>query len=514
MATRAIAKTEKPPDHSLRGVLIVGLAVLVLLALLPVGLFYGWDAFQRERHRYWNRMPPNVSVAGLEVGGKALDEAAAMLSEVSDTYTDRSLILTDSQRRWSVAYGEIGAGIDIAATVEAAYDVGRTGDVWQQLTDWLTYHELEPVVSVDVTQARAFLEALAPEVDVPPIAASVRLENGAVTVVPGEPGRRLDIEATLAALTTLPTDQENVEVSLIFETVAPVTPDVATVEAEVEALLARPLTLTAYDVLIGETLRWDLHREEIAPWLRLEENDAGEATVDVAPEAVRAMLVELATQLGDGRGFRFEEATEQVLATFNAGGGDVALYLTHPERTYTVQSGDTLSIIGARFGMPPGLIAETNPDIDPNVLRPGQRIIIPSQDVLTPYLPVPGKKIVIDLDAQQMRVYEQGRLLHEWATSTGMAESPTHRGVFQILSKEERAYGSQWELWMPYFMAIYRAGGDVYNGIHELPILANGQRLWAGALGRPASYGCVILGIPQAETLYHWAEVGVLVVIE
>jgi lipoprotein-anchoring transpeptidase ErfK/SrfK len=98
--------------------------------------------------------------------------------------------------------------------------------------------------------------------------------------------------------------------------------------------------------------------------------------------------------------------------------------------------------------------------------------------------------------------------------STGMADSPTHRGVFQILSKEENAYGSQWDLWMPYFMAIYRAGGDVYNGIHELPILASGQRLWAGALGRPASYGCVILGIPQAETLYQWAEVGVIVVIE
>jgi hypothetical protein len=29
---------------------------------------------------------------------------------------------------------------------------------------------------------------------------------------------------------------------------------------------------------------------------------------------------------------------------------------------------------------------------------------------------------------------------------------------------------------MPFFVAVYPAGGGVENGFHELPILANGQR--------------------------------------
>ncbi|MFN2136546.1 MAG: hypothetical protein ACK2UK_11365 [Candidatus Promineifilaceae bacterium] len=33
-------------------------------------------------------------------------------------------------------------------------------------------------------------------------------------------------------------------------------------------------------------------------------------------------------------------------------------------------------------------------------------------------------------------------------------------------------------------------------------------------MGHPASFGCIILGIPEAETLYNWVEVGVVVVIE
>ena len=514
MAANAMATVGNKQNHRATGFLTVGLAALLLLALLPLGLFYGWDAFQRERHRYWGKIPPNVAIAGMELGGKAPGEAAAMLDDISGRYAERPLVVSDGERRWSVTYGAIGAGVDVAATVEAAQDIGRTGDVWQQVIDWLTYHEMSPIISVDTEKARIFLEQLATEVDVAPVEASVQLENGEVVVVPGTPGRALDVESTLAALAGLPANPEGAEIQLVFETVAPVTPDLAAIEAEVEALLARPLTLTAYDVFADETLHWTLGRGEIASWLRLQENDAGEVVVVIAPEALQATLTDLARQLGDGRGFRLDEATAQVLDAFNAGGGEVALYLTHPERMYTVQFGDTLSSIAAQFGMPPGLVAEANSNIDPNALHPGQQIIIPSQDVLTPYPPVPGKKIVIDLSAQRMRIYEHDQLLHDWVISTGMADSPTHRGTFQILSKEEHAYGSQWDLWMPHFMAIYRAGGDVYNGIHELPILASGQRLWAGALGRPASYGCVILGIPQAETLYQWAEVGVIVVIE
>jgi lipoprotein-anchoring transpeptidase ErfK/SrfK len=51
------------------------------------------------------------------------------------------------------------------------------------------------------------------------------------------------------------------------------------------------------------------------------------------------------------------------------------------------------------------------------------------------------------------------------------------------------------------------------NGIHGLPTLSNGRRLWAGNLGRPVSYGCIILDLPAAEWLYDWAQNGVVVEI-
>jgi len=275
-----------------------------------------------------------------------------------------------------------------------------------------------------------------------------------------------------------------------------VEPDTADITTQAEALLARSVTLTAYDVLTDQTLTWTLTREMLATWLHLIPGPDGKPLVDANLYAIRDSLVALAEALGDGRGFRYDEAAQQVFDVFDAGGGTVTLYLTHPERTYTVESGDTLTSLSAKFGMPSGLVAEANPGIDYNRLSVGQQIIIPSQDILTPYMPVPGKRIVVNLDEQRVRVYENGALLYDWPTSTGIATSPTHRGTFQVLSKNEKAYASQWDLWMPYFLAVYPAGGGVENGFHELPILANGQRLWAGSLGRPASFGCIILGIP------------------
>ena len=121
---------------------------------------------------------------------------------------------------------------------------------------------------------------------------------------------------------------------------------------------------------------------------------------------------------------------------------------------------------------------------------------------------------VVDISEQQLNAYEGDALVYSFKASTGIASSPTIPGVFQILSKEEEAYASSWDLWMPHFMGIYRTGPDFTNGIHGLPTLSSGTRLWEGYLGSPISYGCVVVGLNEAAQLYKWTELGTLVVIQ
>jgi tetratricopeptide (TPR) repeat protein len=128
--------------------------------------------------------------------------------------------------------------------------------------------------------------------------------------------------------------------------------------------------------------------------------------------------------------------------------------------------------------------------------------------LLTPPTPTPvPKRIEIFIGQQRMYVYEGDRMMWNWVISTGEPGRDTRTGHFKVLDKIPNAYASRWDLQMPHWLGIYYVGASE-NGIHALPILSNGQRLWAGFLGQRVSYGCVILGVEEARWLYEWAELG------
>ena len=120
--------------------------------------------------------------------------------------------------------------------------------------------------------------------------------------------------------------------------------------------------------------------------------------------------------------------------------------------------------------------------------------------------------ILVDISEQHMYIYENDQLLYSFVASTGI-NNGTRTGLFHVQSKIPNAYGSTWNIWMPNWLGIYWSGG-LENGIHALPILPNGAELWAGYLGHPISYGCVVLGSYEASLLYDWATIGTPVEIQ
>lgn len=146
---------------------------------------------------------------------------------------------------------------------------------------------------------------------------------------------------------------------------------------------------------------------------------------------------------------------------------------------------------------------------------PGQMVMEILEDTPIPTfaanLPAAGsyggsKYILVDISEQHMYVYDGDVLVYSFVASTGMNNS-TRVGTFAVQSKIPNAWGSTWSIWMPNWLGIYWSGG-LENGIHALPILPSGATLWAGFLGRPVSYGCVVLGTYESKLLYDWAEIG------
>ncbi len=181
-------------------------------------------------------------------------------------------------------------------------------------------------------------------------------------------------------------------------------------------------------------------------------------------------------------------------------------------RIYVVQPGDTLSHIAARFGVSLSALIRANRLTNPSLIYVGQRLVIPRRGAVGPVTSY-GLKFVVHVSSQRCSLYQGDILLYNWRCSTGRPGYPTRYGTFHVQRKLPVAYGGTWNIYMPYWLGIYWAGGTE-NGIHGLPWNARtGVKVWSGWVGRPITYGCIMLDDWAARTLYERAYIGMPVII-
>ncbi len=489
---------------------IIGLAVgsVALAVLAGVAFFMMFVLFSMS-----DRILPGAQVGDTPIGGMRRADASQMLW--AEWNENRQVIVTDGRQAWMDTPTGLGLYLDAEATVEKAYQLGRGSGGITQFLGFLTLQKEQvlPEVMLNMTTARSRLEDYAVIIDSPPQDASLLYQNGEWTSVPGQPGYVIDQAASAANLA----DQRTLVMSsgyFLFSMteVQPEFNDVSGALAVLEPLLNRPMRFSAYDPITDERVNWTVEPDTFAPWLRVEDLQ-GEPNVTVKTEELAAYLEEWqSTNLSDGKTLQENFDIEDVVDAWrNDDRYDFIVW--HPAKTYTVKEGDMLSSIAYRARMPYWMILEANPSIDPDALVVGSDLIIPSKNELLPLPIVTHKRIVISITEQRMWTYKNGELLDEYVISTGVDESPTLPGVYQVQTHELEAYASVWDLYMPHFLGIYQGWPGFWNGIHGLPTLSSGVQLWASVLGSKASYGCIIMDLQSAEKIYNWAEDGVVVEI-
>lgn len=497
--------------YTLRATIVGGVAGVVIFAVLSMMIVAGGYLY----FQIFGLVLPGVHVGNLQLGGMTTSDAVGVLNSAWNTQT--GLLIAVGDREWKAPLADFGLRLDAAATAQRAVDVGHGGSIPVELADTayslLRGWPIEPVVSFDAEIARTGLTRWAETITLPPEDASLQFQGGEIVAIPGKVGYTLDVEATLAALSIdpgFPLKQGYLPLALV-----PVAPRITDVSAGVEQarkLLAAPLPVTAYDAVTDESFQFTAQPEQIAGWLTVQDSADG-PRVAVDDDRTVAYLAEISATLSDGRYIDPGRNAGMISAALLEG-RPAWLVISHPATTYTVQRGDTLTSIAWDQGIPLWLIMGVNPDIEAGVIDLGQTISVPSKDVLMPLPIIPGKRIVLSIADQHLWAYENGSQVYSFVISTGIDRSPTQPGVFQVQTHEVRAYASIWNLYMPHFMGIYQASSDFWNGFHGLPTAANGNVLmWADKLGRPASYGCIILDLDDGETLYNWAEEGVVVEI-
>lgn len=467
------------------------------------------------------RILPGVHTLGVDLGGRTVSEATTTLQH---QWKDRKVTLvTGDSIVTTTDPASLGLLLDAEATVRVAYHQGRSLQALPRaLRSALSEEGFQPVWYFDPNAAEAGLRQIAPQLEVAPVDAGVRFVDGEIEVTPPAAGRALDISATVDWLQlNAASVAASGRLPLVVKTVEPAVTDVSAAVEAANQLLVAPLHIRAYDPVRDET-----HNGEIPPavwtsWLRLETGEPGAAQDGATlhwrldKTQVESYFQNQAQTFGSDRYIDLAAAVAAVDEAIDTGQHTIALRIYHQPRQHVVRPGDTFSSLAVEYGIPYPWIQDANPGAGDN-LQPGQTITIPSPDELLPLPIVENKRIVISLSQQRMWAYENGQLLWEWPVSTGIASSPTAPGVFQVQSHEPNAYASIWDLWMPHFIGIYRPapGNDFMNGFHGFPTRNGSNLLWTNSLGRPVTYGCILVSNENVRLLYDWAEDGVVVEVQ
>ncbi len=180
---------------------------------------------------------------------------------------------------------------------------------------------------------------------------------------------------------------------------------------------------------------------------------------------------------------------------------------------HVVQAGETLSQIAQRYGTTVAALVSANGLGSADLIRVGMRLTIPKAGAQVSYVGQ-AARFVVSISQQRCWLYRGDTLVSQWVCSTGRPGAATRPGTYRVQSKLPKAYGSTWNIWMPYWLGIYWAGATE-NGIHGLPWNAKtGAQVWTGYVGTPITYGCVMLDNVNAKMLYDVAYIGMPVIIK
>src|SRR5262249_26288389 len=117
-----------------------------------------------------------------------------------------------------------------------------------------------------------------------------------------------------------------------------------------------------------------------------------------------------------------KEVTAAIGTAVAAGDAQATLRVRYMPLIYTIAAGDVGLSISRKTGMPFNLIENVNQGLDWNVLSIGQEINLPSPDELLPEPPVPGKRIVVDLEKLWLVAYDNGNMIYSYPISIGREE--------------------------------------------------------------------------------------------
>ncbi|GAB4461378.1 MAG: VanW family protein [Anaerolineales bacterium] len=250
---------------------VVGGVTLFLVAIIAWTLGY--------QLLYAGRIFPGVSVAGVDLSGLTPSDAAIKLQQTLSYPVSGKILFRDGEKAWVASPAELGMVFDPSSSAMTAYRLGRSGGVFQALSDQIRARGsgvyVQPVIIFDQRVAYQYLRQIALQVDQPVREGGLSLEGTNVVATPGQVGRELKIDATLVYLGAQLQTFSDGEVPLVIQEIQPQVIDVSAQAETARMILSQPLTLVVPNAGLSNPGPFVYDVQVLANLLGVQKTDGG-----------------------------------------------------------------------------------------------------------------------------------------------------------------------------------------------------------------------------------------------
>jgi L,D-transpeptidase ErfK/SrfK len=195
------------------------------------------------------------------------------------------------------------------------------------------------------------------------------------------------------------------------------------------------------------------------------------------------------------------------------------IQLAGSEFVYTVQPGDSLISVGARFGVDVRVLAGENGIAPSNLLRVGQPLRVDNRHIVPESGPAGEARIIVNLPQRMLFLFSSGQLVRAVPIAAGKPSWKTPLGDFTVVMKERDPI---WDVPASIQQEMRREGKRVLTRVPPGPQNPLG-RYWIGlslpgigihgtnapsSIYSHATHGCMRLHPDDIESLFPDVAIG------
>lgn len=258
--------------------IFLGLGVIIVLALVFELAILAL---------YHNRVLPGVTLNGEPLSGLNKEQAAEVIATTYAFPQAGHIVLKAGEQTWMVTPSQLGISLDAESSADNALLIGRTGSLFTRVTDTFASvffgFSASPTFLFNEETAVQYLATLAQQINQPVKNAGLKIESSDVVITNGQPGRVLDIAASLESLSIQLQTMQDGMVELTVAEEQPEILDLSQQGEQVKEILSKTLTLKLPADASNPVGPWKIAPVDLAKMLTfIEESDGDVKKVTIA----------------------------------------------------------------------------------------------------------------------------------------------------------------------------------------------------------------------------------------